>query len=397
LKVLYVQPGPGMGGSKISLYHMLKCAPGSQQNYLVLALPVQKEYEALVSPYVEKIYYQEIPTWQKYHRHTLAEKLRAPLGNAYRIFRSIQAALKLSKIIMEENIDLVHTNNSITPVGALAAWMTKTLHVWHIREPFGSKNQYRPILGDAISFCMIMKLSNVIICNSKYTAEPFSDRGIPHVVVLNGLDLTRFINGGINQRELRSKYAINEEEILIGMVGNLTTEWKRHDIFLNVAAILSKEFKKLRFIVFGASTDLDQTEYSKKLRDLSIDLGINEKVFWAEFVNDTSTMMNCMNIVIHPAVNEGSGRVVMEAMAAGKPVLAMRSGGVQELIEDGKSGFLVEPGNISELAGKVKILLADERMQRDIGKKAKEYAHAHFSDQASMNSIVKIYREIVRS
>ena len=395
MKILYVQPGPGLGGSKMSLYHMVKCASSSQKSFLALSAPLQADYQALVQPFVEKIFYQDIPTWQKYHRHTWLEKLRAPFGNAYWILKAIPAAMKLAKVIKAEDIDLVHTNNSITLVGALAAWMTKTPHMWHIREPFGSKSQYQPILGDALTYWLMKNLSDVIICNSAYTAEPFLNQQIKHIIIQNGIDLSDFQDQDTRGESIRSQYAIKQYEIVIGMVGNLSTEWKRHTIFLDMAQTLLKDHQHLKFIIFGGSSNLDQTDYTRSLAQQVNSSGLSDKIIWAEFIEDTSAMMNSIDILVHPALTEGSGRVIMEAMAAGKPVVAMKSGGVQELIRDGENGFLVQPGNDQDLAVKVKLLLEDENLRQNIAGNARIYAHSHFSNQANMRAIEDVYRNLV--
>ena len=396
MKILYVQPGPGMGGSKISLYHMVKCASSSQKSFLALSAPAQKEYEGLIKPFVEKIFYQEIPTWQKYHRQTWFEKLRAPFGNTYRIMSSIPAAIKLAKIIKAENIDLVHTNNSITLVGVLAAWITNTPHVWHVREAFGSKRQYRPIVSDALTYWLMKHLSDVIICNSAYTAEPFRERQIKHIIIQNGIDLTEFTVDDTQGASIRSQYAIKRDEIVIGMVGNLSTELKRHNIFLDMAQVLIKEHHQLKFIIFGGSSNLDQTDYTRSLAQQVNNSGLSDKVIWAEFIEDTPAMMNSVDILVHPALTEGSGRVIMEAMAAGKPVVGMKSGGVQELIRDGENGFLIQPGNDQDLAVKVKLLLEDENLRQNIADNARIYAHSNFSNQANMRAIEDVYQNLVR-
>lgn len=395
MKILYVQPGGGIGGSKISLYHMVKSASSSQRSFLALSTPVQTEFEAMTQPFVEKVFYQEIPTWQKYHRPTWFEKLRAPFGNAHRILKTIPAAIKLAKIIKAENIDLVHTNNSITLVGALAARMTNTPHVWHIREPIGSKLQYRPILGDALTYWLMKNLSNVIICNSSYTAEPFLNSQIKHIIIQNGIDLSVFADQDIRAESLRSQYAIKQDEIVIGMVGNLSTEWKRHNIFLDMARDLFKENYRLKYVIFGGSSNLDQTEYTRSLAEQVNSSGLSDQVIWAGMVKHPSMMMNCLDILVHPALTEGSGRVIMEAMAAGKPVVAMKSGGVQELIRDGENGFLIQPGNDQDLAVKVKLLLEDEYLRRNIAANARIYAHSHFSNQANMRAIEDVYQNLV--
>jgi len=385
-----------MGGSKISLYQMVKCASSSQKSFLALSAPLQTDYQALVQPFVEKIFYQDIPTWQKYHRHTLMEKLRAPFGNTYRILKTFPAAIKLAKLIKAEKIDLVHTNNSITPVGALAGWVAKTPHVWHIREAFGSKRQYQPILSDALTFWLMKHLSDVIICNSAYTAEPFRVREIKCMIIQNGIDLSDFPYQDTRGESIRSQYAIKQDEIVIGMVGNLSTQLKRHNIFLDMTQTLLKDHHQLKFIIFGGSTNLDQTQYTRALAQQVNSSGLSDKVIWAEFIEDTSAMMNSIDILVHPALTEGSGRVIMEAMAAGKPVVAMKSGGVQELIRDGENGFLIQPGNDQDLGVKVKLLLEDDNLRQNIAGNARIYAHSHFSNQANMRAIEDIYQNLVR-
>jgi len=396
MNVLYVQQGPGLGGSKISLYHMLKCAPSSQRSYIALAFPKQREYEKLIKPHVEEIYNLDIPTWQRYNRRTSLEKFREPFGDAIRLLKLIPAARRIKEIIASENIDLVHTNNSVTAVGAFAAWLAKKPHVWHVRESFGVDRQFEPILGDKISYWLIKKLSHEIICNSAYTSELFEEFQIHHLIIPNGLDLYEFSKKPVKGNELRSKYRIDKGALVIGMVGNLGTELKRHDIFLALAGELAITFPNLKFIVFGKSKNLDQTAYTKRLRSLAQELNLENKVIWAGFEDQPAAIMNSMDIMVHPALTEGSGRVVMEAMAAGIPVVAMRSGGVKELIHDGETGFLLEPGNIDKMATKIKMLLECEDLRKKIGDNARKYANEHFSDQATMDAIVKVYQNIIQ-
>ena len=79
------------------------------------------------------------------------------------------------------------------------------------------------------------------------------------------------------------------------------------------------------------------------------ELGIFASVTWAGFITDVPGMMGSLDILVHPTAKEGSGRVVMEAMAAGTPVVGVRAGGVSELIEDGITGLLVEDNDEKSL------------------------------------------------
>jgi glycosyltransferase involved in cell wall biosynthesis len=179
------------------------------------------------------------------------------------------------------------------------------------------------------------------------------------------------------------------------MVGNLTTELKRHVDFLQIASIIKNKHQTVRYVVFGGSNNLDQTVYTRRLAIQAKELGIGDRLIWAEFCKDTAAVMNSLDILVHPALTEGSGRVVMEAMAAGKPVVGMQSGGVQELIQDGLTGFLVQPGNVQVMAERVDQLVSNPALRERIGINARKYAQEHFSDQESMNAIVRIYQKLV--
>lgn len=387
MKILYVQPGPGIGGSKISLASILYCAPKEQESFVVLSMPKNNEYEETIQEYVKKIYYVDLPTWQKYRRNSFLQKMRAPFSTIKRILGFIPPIIRLFNIIRIEKIDLVHTNNGMCPVGAIAAKIINRPHVWHIREAIGKTRQYPLILGDVISFFLFKHLSNHIICNSKYTAEIFQKHNIPITIILNGLRLVDF-QSGINQNKTM------KSPITIGMIGNLT-QLKNHALFLDVAAIIAEKFPECQFIIFGGNDDLGVNEYTRNLKQKTIELGLEERLRWSSFINDPVEIMNSIDILVHPAETEGSGRVIMEAMAAGKPVIGVRSGGVQELIEDGINGFLVEPNNPYQLADRVQYLISHPDVQITIGDRARDYAYSQFSNEKMIKQITEIYTEII--
>ena len=178
MNILYVQPGLGIGGSKLSLLQLVNHVPAGQCSFLALSKPPDPAYEKLLGGSARNIFYLELPTWQKYHRKSFLEKLKAPLSHLYRLAQLIPAVVSLVKIIRQQKIDLVHTNNAICPAGASAARLTHTLHIWHVRESIGSTRQYPLILGDYISAWLFHKLSDCIVCNSEFTTFLFKNSGI---------------------------------------------------------------------------------------------------------------------------------------------------------------------------------------------------------------------------
>ena len=395
MKILYVQPGGGIGGSMQSLYQILKALPGEYESQVVLDRASDPGYHTRVRPLVSACHLLPLPTWQRYHRRTIVEHARAPLADAWRLLGCILAALKIARLIRQERIDLVHTNNSMTPSGALAAWLTRVPHIWHVREAIGLNRQY-PLLMGQVSLRLMNLLSCVVICNSHYTAEVFRNEGNRVRVIVNGLDLEDFTAGVVEARDLRETCRVAPGEIVVGMAGNLTTIMKRHDLFLDIAALVTRSAPQTKFIIFGGSTDLDQTEYTRSLRRKVSELGLEERITWVDFEDDIPAIMRAIDILIHPALTEGSGRVVMEAMASGKPVVAFCSGGVKELIDDGNTGFLVDPAQPAKAAEIILHLLRDPEARAIIGEAAREHANQNFSTTTMMQHLVEVYQAAAR-
>ena len=100
-------------------------------------------------------------------------------------------------------------------------------------------------------------------------------------------------------------------------------------------------------------------------------------------------MKKCWCLVL-PSFSEGLGRVLMEAMALGKPVIGSKVGGIPDLIREGQSGFLFEPGNAKELAEKLKTLLSSEAMAAELGKKGREFIQNNFSNEKYISNYLKM-------
>lgn len=394
MRILYVQPGRGIGGSKISLYHLLRDASSGQVSHVALTTPYEPEYHQMISDHVEKIHYMYLPSWQK---RKLSDLRKWALSNLFRFRRGwyLFPIIRLVSIIHREHIDLVHTNNSICPIGAFAACVTRKPHVWHIREPIGKDGLYPLTPGDKITAHLFPRLSKVIICNSQYTATFFQSRGIEVQVIYNGIETAKFNEAASRKGNLRQKLGLRVDDLVIGIVASIRTEWKEHDIFLRAAAELLKSLPQCRFVVFGSSSDLQATPYTRYLAKLAEKLKVNKQLIWADYIDDVPAIMHSMDIMVHPTSMEGSGRVVMEAMAAGTPVVAVRSGGVQELVQDGKTGYLVQPNEPTALAEATQRLLDNHDLRSEMGKRAKVYAKEHFSHENTAATIQNLYQSIL--
>jgi glycosyltransferase involved in cell wall biosynthesis len=147
---------------------------------------------------------------------------------------------------------------------------------------------------------------------------------------------------------------------------------------------VKQEFPQFKLVIIGKGSEKENLELEIR------SLGIEDKVKFKGRLSLEETkniMKNCYCLVL-PSLSEGLGRVLMEAMALGKPVVASRVGGIPDLIKDGQNGFLFEKGHSKELARKLKILLENKGLVRKMGKKGKEIIENKFSNEKYIKNYV---------
>jgi glycosyltransferase involved in cell wall biosynthesis len=136
-------------------------------------------------------------------------------------------------------------------------------------------------------------------------------------------------------------------------------------------------------------------EYAEQLEQRVRALGLERELTFTGFRSDMPDVMGGLDVVVHASVRpEPFGRVILEAMLLGKPVIATRAGGVPELIEEGRTGFLVAPGDAAALASRLARLAADEGLRRRIGVAARAWAVERFSLHRHVESMSAIYDSI---
>lgn len=398
MKVLYIQPGPGIGGAKVSLYNLLKHLSDSQSSYVVLSKPCDKKYEKQILGLTKKIDYLSLPTWQKYNRTTFIEKIKEPLSNLIRILNVIPAVIRLMKIINKEQIQIVHTNSAICPAGAIASYLLRIPHVWHIREPIGSNGEYPLIVGDRLSKLIINITTDVIVCNSIYTGLCFDQKSSKLNIIQNGVDVEIFqsqksIDMGLS---LRSGFKHDSNSFNIGIVGNLTS-WKRHDIFLLVAQKISELFPEVVFYIFGSMSEekLYTNKYARSLQKMIYNMDLKDKVQWVKFIENPAIIYHSIDLLVHPASKEGSGRVIMEALASGTAAIGVDSGGVRELIEDGVDGYLVDVDDVDSIVKRIIFLIENPETKKIIETNGVKKSQNIFSNEVNAKSIRDIYNKLL--
>lgn len=214
---------------------------------------------------------------------------------------------------------------------------------------------------------------------------PFLSEACPHrpqYVVYNAVDISSYTYAPIRKPVKR-----------VGIIANLQ-KVKGHEDFLMMAAILLKRGHGLAFDIIGA--DYRREGRLEELEEFATLHGVREFVRFHGFVSDVPALLKEIDIVVCASHEEPFGRCLIESMAAGRPVVATQVGGIPEVVEDGKSGFLVPPRSPESLADAVEKLIINPVVLEDVRKCARKRVEKLFSLEAHAEGISRIYGDLLQ-
>jgi glycosyltransferase involved in cell wall biosynthesis len=207
------------------------------------------------------------------------------------------------------------------------------------------------------SFCQIN------FCPSIDTFIKLKEKGIQNLKIWDrGIDAEQFSPQNYN-KEMRNQYAASKEQLLL-YVGRLAPE-KELDVLMKAATILNDKNRLFKLLIVG-----DGPQY-KELKALNIP---NIIFLGYKFGKELQQIYACADLFVFPSSTETYGNVILEAMSSGVPVVAVNEGGVKENLIDGKNGLAFEVGSCVEMAGKIEILLCDEKLRSELASNARMHA-----------------------
>jgi len=303
------------------------------------------------------------------------------------LFDVVPRSRKIRRIARKHSADLVHTNNSleINWAGILAAGSLGIPCVAHIRN-----------------FERVRRLQTRIFA------------GASHILVQSVAQKEQLVRDGLPPESITVVHeTVSDEEILpaadagSGIVGaredrppiygitGMLVPWKGHRTFLAAAAIVKKELPESKVLIFGDETPMNPG-YAEELHDCAESLGLGEVVEFRGLAKDIRTALREMDILVHASdAPEPFGRVIIEAMAAGKPVIAANAGGPREIVADGETGFLFEPGNPESLADAIRRLLRDRELRRRMGEAGRERVMRCFRAKQQAGQVEEVYQMVL--
>lgn len=237
-------------------------------------------------------------------------------------------------------------------------------------------------------------LADAIICNSRNTQGRFKRRGPFHpktFVVLNGVDLETF-HPDMNREASHQILGLPEGTLVVGTVGRLHPI-KGQDTFILAAHQVVKERGDVQFVIAGEDNSPGRS-WEAHLRALVESLGLADRVHFTGFRRDVPQLISAMDCFVLASNVDAIPRGTQEAMACGRPVVATMSGGNAELIEDGKTGYLVPVRDPEAIAQRLLELLADPALRQSMGQAARAWAEAHFAREVHAQRVTECYETI---
>lgn len=268
-------------------------------------------------------------------------------------------------------------------VAAIAGWMARRPVAWILRDILAPPHFSARNVRVAVWFAN--RFATRVIANSKATADAFiAAGGRPELVTVvhNGIDPAPFDAIATDAAlRCRGSLAIPEGMRVAIHVGRFHP-WKGQQVVLEALATLRDVVA-----VFVGAPLFGEEAFADDLRRRAASLGVADRVKWLGFRDDVPTLMKAADVVVHSSTYpEPFGRVVVEGMLAGKPVIAARAGGVPEIVAHGRTGWLVEPGDAAALASALRGVLTDPGAAA-VAARGNAEARARFTREAMVEGV----------
>jgi len=322
----------------------------------------------------------------------------------------MKAYYAVKKIIRQFKPDIVHTHAAKAGmIGRLAArnsHVQSVVHTFHghvFHSYFGSLKTRAIIQTERY---LAAKSDGIIAISNQQKNELANTFHICPAdkikVIPLGLELDKFTQDQAAKRQLfRKQYLLEEDEIAIGLIGRIVPV-KNHEFFIRVAQeVLATTPQKVRFLIIGDGDMRPQVEAT--IRQAGIDYSYYPDEQRAATMQCTSwiTEMDIalagLDIVALTSHNEGTPVSLIEAQAAGKPVISTKVGGVVDVVKEGITGYLTDPGNLQQYVQLLQTLIGNGLQRNQMGEQGRIFVQQHFSIQTLLKNTAQYYKQLLKA
>ena len=290
----------------------------------------------------------------------------------------------LETLIKDEAITVIHAQTRVTQV--LGAVLSRLTGVKFVTTCHGF---FRPRLFRKMFPCWGEQVIAISKPVQQHLIGDFAVEESRVYLIPNGIDLKRFVmNDENSRRKARQKWSV-EDAPLIGIIARLS-DVKGIDVLLRAMPYILKVIPSAKLLIAG------QGPHETFLKDLTKELSLTAQVQFRSIMDQPEGLLPAFDVFVMPSLMEGLGLSVIEAQACGIPVVASRIGGLIDLINDGKSGYLVPIGDPEALAERIVDVLQNPRQAKLMAELARSNVEEKFSDQRMLNETLKVYEQYYR-
>jgi glycosyltransferase involved in cell wall biosynthesis len=370
-KILYLNHVSYIGGAEVALLNVLTYL--DRDTYTPIALvPEGDLMDALCQLNVPCVH---IPILDGLNRYTLPY--------------FIKNLPRLASHLSRENPDLIHANTNFVSEysGILSFWM-KIPAIGHIRdiEQFGRMGRW-----------MIRQNTKVIAISEAVKRYLLGERIPEHQIVrvYDGVDLGQYQPHQPIPSCVKEAREDLKNSVIVGLIGQIG-ERKGHLYLLEAARTLVQAHPNVRFWIVGKEPAHSKERYTERLYQYVERNHLEQYVTFWGFRTDIPKILAQLDILVLPSLQEPFGKIVIEAMAMEKPVVASKVGGVPEIVVDGKTGLLIPPGDSDAIRQALESLISDQETRKEMGVEGRKRVEQMFTLEKHVHKIQQLYEAILK-
>lgn len=295
-----------------------------------------------------------------------------------------QRISQISRLFSSLAVDLVYSNSIVVNIGYYISKRLHCPHIWHLRESLNSY-KFKFSLGTDLSKYFLSFSAQRFILISDFLVKEYSS-------LLPSKKVRRIYNG-VSLPERTGKRKTPSVVLNIGLVGVLSEQKNQMDALKAISVLKSRGYRNLVLHLIGGANGA----YLKLLEQYIRDHALDDRVVLHGHQSDVHVLLKDMDLGLMTSRDEAFGRVSVEYMLHGMPVIASKSGANAELVIEGVSGCLYALYDADDLADQIAFFLDNPVQLRSIGSKATAYAKSNFSAKKNAREINTLIRELVNT
>ena len=388
--ILYVDHTAKLGGGEIALLNLVCALDKERYRPLVVLAEDGPLAVKLRAAHIETTLLPLDPALRETRKDTLGF---GSLLKLRQVGLLLSYSLRLARWARSQSVDLIHTNSLKSDIyGGIAGRLAGIPVLWHIRDNINA--DYLPPTV-ASGFRLLSRLlPKVVIANSESTLQQLWPRSPKRgTVVYRGVAGEVIHDGCVESQDSADpaeSAGVWGRPPVVALIGRIT-EWKGQHVFLRAAAAVRQRFPDARFWIIGAPL-FGEFEYEQALHTMTEQLGMTDAVEFLGFRDDVASLMPQIDIVVHASIlAEPFGQVVIEGMAAGKPLVATDGGALPEIVFPDETGYLVPMGSAEEMARALGRLLSQPAQARAMGQAGKRRVKRFFTISLTARKVEAVY------